>query len=478
MDDPSIMLLYPHPRHSPTRDEIISSKIIIKTLDEDILKLEGHNTELQVQLQRARDNHASYVAPFHQQNDLVYCGTTERLKFVLKCVGSSPLSLVVVLWRSRPEILQPITSQIVLKSLEIRDFSDESTTDSEDDEAEPEELEERNKDNELILQALEGLNTSHLKSFMLNGYSYCRNKRFLDLAMRSSAGQIPIEITIDGSGFDDLLLHDLFRRATVLNIYNEPNDSSSEQPIYLPHLKSLKLQGDQASLDLFNLKRLENLILYWKGNSQQSPVLAKLSATLTTLTLDGIKLTKKEFAGQAPHSLPNLVRLCLRKVKTEGPLKKYLLLPKVKLKHVEVDDVYFYPKNHRLRHGKDKEVNPSPLWEMLFVGNVPTNLETFSLSNMPIDQSLVLALQSSAYLRILTIKAADISSFFPSFIKHLKRDTNFFPALREIRMKLEWPWCLDMAYEHFSDYCDSRKPHIDLYGEVGWQWIRTGSLSL
>jgi hypothetical protein len=59
----------PHPRHSPTKYEIASSKRLIKGLDQKIEGVKSEIDKLQARLQslqRDRENHASYISPLRR----------------------------------------------------------------------------------------------------------------------------------------------------------------------------------------------------------------------------------------------------------------------------------------------------------------------------------------------------------------------------------------------------------------------------
>ncbi|PVG01785.1 hypothetical protein CPB86DRAFT_58080 [Serendipita vermifera] len=60
---------FPHPRHSPTKAEILSSKTSIGSLEPEIESIQQKIKELQARLQplqRKRNNHASYISPLRR----------------------------------------------------------------------------------------------------------------------------------------------------------------------------------------------------------------------------------------------------------------------------------------------------------------------------------------------------------------------------------------------------------------------------
>jgi hypothetical protein len=62
-------LPYPHPRHCPTRSEVVSHKKLIEGLERDIESTQNEIVQLQARLQHlqtAKANHASYIAPLRR----------------------------------------------------------------------------------------------------------------------------------------------------------------------------------------------------------------------------------------------------------------------------------------------------------------------------------------------------------------------------------------------------------------------------
>jgi hypothetical protein len=62
-------LPFPHPRSCPAQAEILSHKVVIKTLEQDIIFLQNEISKLQTRLrhiQQQKDNRASYISPFRR----------------------------------------------------------------------------------------------------------------------------------------------------------------------------------------------------------------------------------------------------------------------------------------------------------------------------------------------------------------------------------------------------------------------------
>jgi hypothetical protein len=90
--DASYDIAFPHPRHCPTKAEIISSKASIKSLEREIEILRKRIKELQNRiqpLQRRKDNHASYISPLR-------CLPSEILSYVIQLCLDNGVEIAVL----------------------------------------------------------------------------------------------------------------------------------------------------------------------------------------------------------------------------------------------------------------------------------------------------------------------------------------------------------------------------------------------
>ncbi|PVF93776.1 hypothetical protein CPB86DRAFT_818513 [Serendipita vermifera] len=213
----------------------------------------------------------------------------------------------------------------------------------------------------------------------------------------------------------------------------------------------------------FNLNELETLNVWCQSNSGEHLRLNNLSTRLTALTLKKFRLTSDQVSKQKARSLPNLVTLRLIGMTLEGPLRNYLELPK--LSHIEMDGVEFFGLNGNPESDEDEEYRPILLSDML-LSPKPSSLESIALINISIDKSFIQELRSYPNLRALAFKGGNLDDLFQTFFSNLDPNTGFFPALREIEMEVTWPSSIDMSYEEFADYCASRSPHRELYGQI------------
>jgi hypothetical protein len=181
------------------------------------------------------------------------------------------------------------------------------------------------------------------------------------------------------------------------------------------------------------------------------------------MSLGGFDFTREELPDQKPYLMPNLVTLHLWQMAIEGPLQMYLELPRLKqigLKGVSLI-ILSHDGGNRFSRGHILEFRSDT-----FLSRPPLKVESVTLSDMRVDENLILGLRSYPNLYSLAIRNTKMDSLFASFIENLNPETGFFPALRRIEMKTSLLEGLGTSYEEFVNYCTSRKPHIDIYGRV------------
>jgi hypothetical protein len=116
-------LPFPHPRHCPTKSEVLFSKELINSLDEEIQNVQKRLKELEIRLQhlqRTKANHLSYISPFRcLPPEIIGCIVQV---FVINWVELFTLTQICGTTREIVTGLSPIWSKIELCGAEAYDF--------------------------------------------------------------------------------------------------------------------------------------------------------------------------------------------------------------------------------------------------------------------------------------------------------------------------------------------------------------------
>ncbi|PVF93777.1 hypothetical protein CPB86DRAFT_767017, partial [Serendipita vermifera] len=371
----------------------------------------------------------------------------EQLDFTLKHADPFPLDLWIDLVQGDrlPSTLDLISSrQCLIRSLKISDSG---------------------RVNDSLWEPLiKKLNICSLKNFYLLGSSPDRARKVMDLVMQASQGRMTIDVQVNTYDLTSILQHYLLQRADKLFISNDLTASSTSTKISFPQLRTLRFEGDYRQINVVNFINLSELHICSSVGGLPIAVVENLPVQLTTLSVRNFIFAPEQPSEPNPRPLPNFVTLNLTNVLIKGPLQTYLELPR--LRHIDlcrvtsikvdsVDALHWY--------GKEESIFTSDL----FLSSTPLNVESVTISQMTVDERLILGLRSNPNLQSLAIRKTNIdSTLLSSFIQYLNPDTGFFPTLNRIEWETRWPQDLGTSYEKFAEYCISRRPKIEFYGKV------------
>ncbi|PVG01791.1 hypothetical protein CPB86DRAFT_870856 [Serendipita vermifera] len=419
----------PHPRHNPSRTEILWCQSAIKDLSGEISSLESQIRELTsrlVPLQKKRDNYASYISPFRRlppeilteivticldrgvklatmtqicgtvrnvvigipsvwsklvviPNDAykystlgkIRCVTEEHIKTVLTRASSTPLKLSLDLQSDK---LQCIISQNPLvHSLDIHS----------------------SRFQDILPAELERLNLSALKEICIDIRNDTYLEKIMDLAMQSTHEEMNIDITFWQPPTTTILQHGLFSRAENLIInfgWDEMVYTYSFMPanISLPRLRSLTFGriDDPDRLDFSNLETFCSLS--WATSNHLTK--SSTPIALTKLSLAFVDFNFMNAATHKPYNLPHLKTLELDSLEIEGPLQEYFLVPN--LQHLALDWVYFAPLDMVPSRRREESSDCPRLHSSILFSEGFLKLEALHIAGMGTDEMLTMKLRS------------------------------------------------------------------------------------
>jgi hypothetical protein len=380
----------------------------------------------------------------------INCSTREHLDLILNHASSMPLDLFIDRIGShyRFEMLKLIVSRnCSIRSLTIveGDYSDT-----------------------LADEVMDNLNLKALRNIRLKKVSEEKAIKVMDVAIQSSQPLITIEITRSvWKNTGPFLQHRLLQRVGILRMINGQSiifiyyrnkfTSSSlggygtvtSSQLSLPRLRSLALVSEDQLIKTFDFANIDTLeITLWDPPRSGFPATC-LPSQINTLLLTGIGSRWSFLEEHSPHLMPNLVVLRLKNFNFATSLQAHLELPN--LKHLELNE----EDSRRLN-------TAAVLVDRIFSPRI-LGLESLTLRQIGVDETLLLELREYQNLSSLTILEIDAGPLFSALSENLKADNGFFPALRTIKLECFWKENLIGPYEALFDRCTARKPHIDLY---------------
>ncbi|PVG01790.1 hypothetical protein CPB86DRAFT_58140 [Serendipita vermifera] len=216
----------------------------------------------------------------------------------------------------------------------------------------------------------------------------------------------------------------------------------------------------------FRLENLETLDLDFGGYIRHLYP-HSFPSRLTEMTLMSVELVHKANSTDQVHSLPHLTNLHIEDTVTHGPFHNYILCPKLKTLHLcNVDYSPEYMWNFEAKNEPFSVPKPT-LHPGMWTSQDYPNLETFSLSWMTIDkslidESLVDYLRKYSRLQRLTLHDVATNFFFAFFAEYLDYD-RFLPYLSRIDISRSWPQDFDMNCNEFIDICGAKRPCLQIY---------------
>jgi hypothetical protein len=244
--------------------------------------------------------------------------------------------------------------------------------------------------------------------------------------------------------------------------------------IPLPRLRLLKFTGIG---DIFTLIEASNIeVLDFDNFGQNCDLnMAQSVISLSRRALRSIKLRNLMLSNQKSLYFPNLTTLSLASVKIEDSLRGYFQA--LNLKHVSLHAINV-PYIEILWNSKNKfQISYKRLFSDLFSAQGFPNLETLSISGMPLDGTLGTDLEQFPTLRSLNIDHHGGENFILKLLERIG-DKEYLPSLVRIYISCErylaphylptysWPLLLGLSYEDFVSQFTTKRPGMRILSDV------------
>lgn len=494
---------FPHPRHSPTKAEILSSKTSIGSLEPEIESIQQKIKELQARLQplqRKRNNHASYISPLRRLppeilssiiqiclvngaslltltqicgtiRDVVHgmttiwskialterdpygyyvygwisCRTAGQLDAILSRAGGTPLDISIGRETDLREWQLLVSHRCPIRSLTIN-----------------------YQETETLTFDLDRISLRDLRCLSFVGVPFRIIEKVMDLALESTQEEMDIQIHSSQRVTAKFLKHDLLRRASKFGIGSLAHESVKGTKHVYPHLRKLYIDGEPELFQAFDITQVQSLQLC---SEDDTTLLATfLPIHLTELHLRDVQITSGERPNQA-HCLPQLTSLKLEYIEIQGTLSQYLKLPK--LRHLDLDTVTFSPSDNEVESADESQggasvERPDLVFLQGFLG-----LNTLSFANMPVDGLIVERIK--LYPQLYSLITICNENFIPSFLGALD-DKSSFPALSWFQMESYWDRMESMSCKDFIELCAIKRPYMNIFNNTIYRyskdWLR------
>jgi hypothetical protein len=244
--------------------------------------------------------------------------------------------------------------------------------------------------------------------------------------------------------------------------------------IPLPRLRLLKFTGIGNILTLIEASNIE--VLDFDGFGQNCDLnMAQSVISQSREALRSIKLSNLMLSNQKPLYFPNLTTLSLASVNIEGSLREYIKA--LNLKHLSLHAINV-PYIGVLWNSENRiQISYKRLFSDLFSAQGFPNLETLSISGMPLDGSFATDLEQCTKLWSLKIDHHGGDNFILQLLERIG-DKEYLPSLVRIYISCErylaphylptysWPLLLGLSYENFVTQFTTKRPGMRILSDV------------